>query len=277
MGATADWRQWIKWAVYSLLLINWAFYIQDDWEIASHTMRNGGTFLDWTGAFATSIDELAWFALLFLFELETYALSDEALSAGRTRLMHGIRFLCYAFLAHTLYAYADYIYELATVAQIQGVNSLCQLAGADVSFARNLEYTILDDVNCATLSGDSRFFYVEEGLALTDSAGLKLERHLAWVDLAEAITWLAILFTIEMNVRLQDRGITSGTLMTVVNRAKFLLYGLLWCAVIYWAYHGHWLFSWDEALWILGFAAIEMNVVEWRDEIEEESHGITPV
>ena len=58
--------QWIKWIVYLLLLVNWAFYIQDDWRIAEHTLRNGGSILDWSGAFATSIDELAWFALLGL-------------------------------------------------------------------------------------------------------------------------------------------------------------------------------------------------------------------
>jgi hypothetical protein len=272
-----DWRQWIKWVVYGLLLVNWALYIRDDWEIASHTMRNGGSLLDWSGAFATSIDELAWFVLLFLFELETYALADEALGGLRTRLLHGVRFLCYAFLAHTLYAYAVYIYELAVVAQIEGVSSLCEMVGADVSFARNLEYTVLDEINCASLSTDSRFFYVEEGLAVTDADGLSLERRLAWVDLAEAVTWLLILFTIEMSVRLQDRGITAGLLTSVNNRAKFLLYGLLWLAVVYWASLGHWLFAWDESLWILGFAAIEMNVAEWREEIEEQDAEYTHV
>ncbi len=38
----------------------------------------------------------------------------------------------------------------------------------------------------------------------------------------------------------------------------------------YWGYLAHWLYVWDELVWIAGFAAIEMNVVEWRDEILEE-------
>ena len=50
----------------------------------------------------------------------------------------------------------------------------------------------------------------------------------------------------------------------MVNRAKLLLYGFLWFTTAYWAYHWHYLFAWDETLWILGFAAIEMNVVDWR-------------
>jgi len=32
----------------------------------------------------------------------------------------------------------------------------------------------------------------------------------------------------------------------------------------------HWLYLWDELIWILGFAAIEMNVSEWRDELSQE-------
>ncbi len=42
-------------------------------------MRNGGSFLDWIEAFATTIDETAWLILVFLFELETYVLSNETL------------------------------------------------------------------------------------------------------------------------------------------------------------------------------------------------------
>ena len=55
----ADKRQLIKWSIYILLLINFALYIRDDWQIAAHTMREGGPFLKWTQAFATSIDESA--------------------------------------------------------------------------------------------------------------------------------------------------------------------------------------------------------------------------
>jgi hypothetical protein len=29
------------------------------------------------------------------------------------------------------------------------------------------------------------------------------------------------------------------------------------------------MFAWDEFVWIAGFIAIEMNVVEWRGEIRE--------
>ncbi len=58
-------------------------------------------------------------------------------------------------------------------------------------------------------------------------------------------------------------------LLRFARTSKVVLYGALWFAAAYWAYRGHWLFSWDEALWILGFVAIGMNLSEWRKEIEE--------
>ncbi len=55
-----------------------------------------------------------------------------------------------------------------------------------------------------------------------------------------------------------------------LNTAKFLLYSVLWIGMSYWVYRGHWMFAWDEFVWIAGFVAIEMNVVEWRKEIVGE-------
>ena len=81
----------IKLVVYSALLVNFVFYIGNDIEIASHTLYEGSTFLERTRAFATTIDLLAWFALLFLLELETYWLSDDALSRLGWMVIHGIR------------------------------------------------------------------------------------------------------------------------------------------------------------------------------------------
>ena len=73
-------RQTLKLVIYILLLINFVLYIIDDIRIASYTLQEDASFLDWTQSFATTIDESAWLILLFLFELETYMLSDEAWS-----------------------------------------------------------------------------------------------------------------------------------------------------------------------------------------------------
>jgi hypothetical protein len=105
-------------------------------------------------------------------------------------------------------------------------------------------------------------------------AGLELERDLAWVDLAEVLAWLIIIAAIELVVRLQSHGVTGGTVIDTANRIKYVLYASLIGMGIYWAYLGHWLYLWDELVWIGGFAVIEMNMNEWRDEIVEDQ-GVT--
>ncbi len=266
-----DIRQLIKLVVYSLLLINFAFYIRDDWVIATHTMRNGGSILDWTAAFATTIDETAWILLLLLFELETYILSDEPLPPHKAIAIHVIRLVCYVSLAHTVYAYGIAAYDIHQVVPIAGINNLCQLVGPEISFTYNLLYTEIDAKTCTSLSSASQFFYIDppENIIVTDGAGLVIEQQSALIDIIDALVWLLVILTIEVMVWLQERGVSKGSLINVLNKTKFLLYFVLWIDLSYWAYRGHYMFAWDQFVWIVGFVAIEMNVVEWRSEMEE--------
>jgi hypothetical protein len=263
--------QLLKLVVYSLLIFNFFLYIRDDFVTSSHTLRSGSTFLEITRSFATTIDESAWITLLLLFELETYLLSDDPLSRSKALLMQVIRLICYVSLAHTLYAWFGNLMELYASVPIEGVTSLCQMVSEDVSYAFNLVYTEINQSNCASLSTATQFFYVDPPtfLIVEDHAGLVIEKQLAWIDLFEAITWLVILFTIEVAVWLQDRNIGKGLIFKVLKATKLSLYSLLWTAVAYWIYRGHYMFAWDEFVWIAGFTAIEMNMVEWRKEINE--------
>ena len=263
--------QLLKLVVYSLLIFNFFLYIRDDFVTSSHTLRSGSTFLEITRSFATTIDESAWITLLLLFELETYLLSDDPLSRSKALLMQVIRLICYVSLAHTLYAWFGNLMELYASVPIEGVTSLCQMVSEDVSYAFNLVYTEINQSNCASLSTATQFFYVDPPtfLIVEDHAGVVIEKELAWIDLFEAITWLVILFTIEVAVWLQDRNIGKGLIFKVLKATKLSLYSLLWIAVAYWIYRGHYMFAWDEFVWIAGFTAIEMNMVEWRKEINE--------
>ncbi len=266
-----EYRSWIKWTVYTLLLINFGYYFWEEWVIAAHALRAGGTFLEWASAFAASLEEFAWFVLLAVFELETHALSDEAFTprVERTLLFSGI--FAFALLAHTLYAYAANGVDLERkVTVLPGVTSLCELADQDVSFAYNMKYTTIDSENCAELSNATEYYQVIVESVVTDADGLTIEKQLAWVDVIELSVWLLIILGIETEVRLQDRGIVGGNLMRAVNMSKVLFYGTLWLVMAYWAYQSQWVYVWDEFLWIVGFAVIEMNVIEWREEIKEE-------
>ena len=263
-------QQIVKWTVYALLIVNFLFYIAEDWGRAMHTLGAESAFFDWTSEFATSIDELAWFLLLFMFELETYVLSDEVLKGRVARTLHAIRLFCYVMIAHTIYAFTVTVVDLQATVPVQGVSDLCMMAEADVSYVYNLQYTSVDEESCADLSSESQYFWVTQGEIVSDARGLDLERDLAWADLIEAVVWLLILLFIELIIQLQNRGITGGPLITIGNTTKLLLYAILIVEGIYWATLSHWLYLWDELLWIGGFAAIEMNVSDWRDELKEK-------
>jgi len=269
IGSTRiNFQQTLKWTVYGLLLLNWAFYIQEDWQNAQHTLRNGGSLLEWTRAFGTTFDEAAWFGLLFLWELETYALSDDALNRMFQWLFLGIRGVCYLFLAHTVFAWATDYVELQNTEADPDITSLCQLADQEFSFAYNLHYTLIDEQNCKQLSTGPDFYLVDNS-AVTDTEGFAVERRSAWFDLQDAVTWLLIMFTIELGIWLQERNITGGALMLASHAGK-VFYGVLFIDAAYWAWMGHWLWAWDQSLWIFGFWAIEYNMKEWREEIEHE-------
>ena len=263
-------RQLIKITVYSLLLLNFGLYIINDITVAGHTAHSGWKWHDWTAAFATTIDESAWFLLLLLLELETYLLSDEAFTPVRVRVMQALRVVCILFIGHTVFAYGSYLLELGRTVELEATD-LCQFVGSELSFARNFAYTEITPDSCAAIVASGPLYLFDQGQLLTDADGLRVEWELAWVDLLEVVTWLVILACIEVMVRLQERGVTRGALLNGARIGKAVLYGVLWLIAAYWAYRGHWVFAWDEALWILGFVAIGMNLSAWRDEIEEES------
>ncbi len=271
MRRTFELRGVIKWAVYALLLIVFGYYIWEEWMISTHALRAGGTLLKWTAAFAGSIDTGAWLALLFLFELETHAIPAEAFTPLIEKTLHDARIVIYVFLAHTIYAYVVNVVDLERkVTVVAEVSNLCQLADQDKSFTTNMSYTTINAENCGELSKASEFYQVIVPSVVTDARGLAIEKQLGWTDLIEAVAWLLIIFTIELEVRLQNREIAGGPLIRAANAAKGLLYGILLLVAAYWMLRDLWIYVWDEFLWIGGFAVIEMNVVEWRDELLEE-------
>lgn len=263
-------QQAIKWIVYSLLIINFGYYIVEDWTRAVHTLRDGATLFDWAVEFAASIDEVGWFILLAMFELETYVLEDKEWKGWVKHTVRGLRIACYAMILHTVYAYFISATDLYPTIAVDNVSELCEMTDDDVSYVYNLEYTKIDEQSCAGLSDADRFFRVGEDTIVSDEAGLNLERDLAWVDLAEAIIWLVIVLAIEVVVRLQDRGVTKGALLKTASGVQPVLYAVLIGIGIYWASLSHWLYLWDELVWIGGFAIIDMNISEWRDELIEE-------
>lgn len=246
--------------------MNWALYIREDWLNAQHTLRHGGSLLDWASAFGTSLDLAAWFGLLFLWELETYALSEQAWTRVVRALFLAVRGVCYVFLAHTVFAWSTAWIELRNAEPAEEVASLCELSDQGISFTRNLDYTLINEVNCAGLAAGPDLIFIDNS-AVTDRAGLEIERRSAWFDLQDAVTWLLVMFTIELGIWLRERNISGGPLV-LVNQLGKAFYAVLLLDAAYWAWMGHWLYTWDQLLWIGGFWAIEFNLKEWRESNE---------
>lgn len=261
-------RQLIKWTVYSLLLINWSYYIFDDWRAAQFTLTESDSLLGVMSAYATSLDELAWFGMLFLFEVETYWLADDGLNRISRILFVSLRIICYAFLAHTLFAYVLSYIELVQVAVLPHGIDLCSLTNQDFSFLRNLAYTTIHSNNCAGLANGESLYRIGGDLVVTDAGGLAEAKYLAAIDIGDATTWLAVVLVIEFMVVAQERGVSAGNFITACKYVNYVLYGILFFNAANWGWKGHLVYAWDEVLWIGGFAAIEMNLSDWRDEMD---------
>jgi hypothetical protein len=153
---------------------------------------------------------------------------------------------------------------------------LAGISARSINYQQVIKWTVytLLLVNCAGLPGGPDYFFVDD-TALTDRAGLDIERRSAWFDLQDAITWLLVMFTIEIGIWLQELNITGGPVMLVTRLGK-AFYGVLFLDAAYRGWMGHWLYTWDQLLWIGGFGAIEFNLKEWREQIDADAEKVGP-
>mgnify|MGYP000645634436 CR=1 FL=1 len=269
MKLIAKHQQTLKWIVYALLLVNFVYYIYDDMRSAQVTLGADATLLQMMSNFATSIDELAWFFILFLLEVETYWMEDDENGMFYWSVQVA-RVACYGLIGHTLYAYANTLIDLNAVTLMAGVTSTCDLVGQDLSFLRNLLYDDITLENCAALSsGNGLYLYPEEPV-VTDLAGYQQAVRHAWVDVADTLCWITVSLSMTFVILMQDRKIYESVWIVRADRAQIICYVILVGEAIYWLYHGYYVYTWDTLLWIGGFAGIDANLVEWRDDLKEE-------
>ena len=261
---------WIKAALYALLLANFGYYLFEDWSRTSFSLTDAASFYDWVREFNTSLDEVAWFTLLLIFELETYVLDESGWSPGLARIVLSIKLIAFCLIGHTLYVNFTALTEILGPVSASAGSDLCDLADTGQSWLFNLDYTLITSETCDVLPKAPQYWEIPGEPVVTSSAGLDLARRLAWCDFMETAAWLSVAASMEAAIRITDRGVTSGYAVTALGWLKFGLYALILALGIYWAYHGHWVYLWDELLWIFGFAFLEVNLDGWREEIDNE-------
>lgn len=260
------WHEWFKFTVYLLLAANIVLFFLDEWEASAYLFGASVPMGEVVTAFAASIDTLAWVMLLCLFELETYQIPDHRLKPPVTTALHLVRVLCYALI---LYAFVGYITKMLAMYGyvLTSAAGVCDLQGYSLLLELD-EYEPLTGANCAALeAGGQLYALVDAAIVATPAVWLDTVR-LTWLDVINAGTWLLVVALLELDVRLQEHHALRGAWLAFSKYAKYVLYTVLFAAAAYWGFEGSFLDFWDAFLWLVAFVFIEMNVLEWHDELQ---------
>ena len=186
------------------------------------------------------------------------------------RIALPIKLITLCLIGHTLYVNFAALMEILGPVAASAVLGLCDLTDTGQSWLFNLDYTLVTSETCDLLPQAPHYWEIPGEPVVTSSAGLDLARRLAWCDFAEIAAWLSVAVSMGAAIRITDRGVTPGYVMTVLSWLKFGLYALILALGSHWAYYGHCVYLWDELLWIFGFVFLEVNLDGWRDEIDNE-------
>lgn len=256
----------IKYSVYAALVVNFGLYLQDDYLAYRAALGPDAPWPEIFEQFSTTIDTAAWLGLVFLFELETYVLSDDAFDGWLPTLLLMCRLVCYVSIGYAAYGYTAETLDYYDVSQLE-VSSACELADRQVSMQLNaIDYTEITADNCSALTRDRRFYRVNSEVSVLAESTLRQVRWLGWIDVLNALVWLLVVFLIEVELWLQSADRFSSRPLTLTRQVNTVFYAILMGNGIIWLASGYLLYAWDAFLWIFGFWAIELNLAEWEQD-----------
>ncbi len=267
--------QTIKYIVYISLLVNFAIYIHDDYLAWQSSLPPGAALGQILSKFSTSIDMAAWVGLIFLFELETYALPDSAYTRWLVSLMRVGKVLCYAGVLYAAYGYTVEALENYKTQELPAVTDACQLADQGIAMQMDtIVYEEISSANCETISSDDKFYRIDNDISVIDESKLAHVQAMGWVDICNSFVWIFVVLLIEIEIWMQSKDRFGSEVLGVVRQLKTFLYIVLIANAIIWLATGYYIYSWDAFLWVFGFWVIELNLAEWeRDRLEEIADG----
>ena len=261
----------MKYIVYGSLVINMGLYMRDDYLAMLSALPPDASWLDILIQFTTSVDMVAWIGLVFLFELETYAVPDEKWTKRLAEIIRGLRLVCYVMIGYAAYGYTAETLENYNVTRIDGLTDLCAIADQGTALqVASIEYIEITSANCAELSSADTFYRIGTDVSVIDGPTLEHIQWLGWIDVDNAFVWLLVVFLIEIEVFLQSKDRFFSRALHIVRPLKTLGYLALIANMFIWLFTGYALYAWDAFLWLFGFWAIELNLAEWEvDRLEE--------
>ena len=267
------WPGWFavfKTVVYLALTANIGFFFQEEWQAATHLLRAEVSAALVLEVFAASIDTLAWVVLLLMFELETHQLDDSRLTPAVNLSLILVRALCYGFIVFAFFGYVMKGLSLLNVVPL-AVGVVCDLAASEYQQMSDLdEFLPLAVSGCATsaLAASETLMVNQEDLWVVTMTDWSEIKHLAWVDVSNAATWILIVIMLEFEVRIGLRRGVSVRVAALIKSTKLVLYSLLIVFAAFWGFAGSILDFWDAFLWIVAFVFIERNVFVWEQELQ---------
>ena len=262
-----------KYTVYALLSVNIALFFQEEMLATEQTFSQGINLVDIIQGFAATIDTAAWVLLLLLFELETSVLSDDTLRKTKVKVAFiGLRVFSYGFIGYAFYGYFSKMLLTYNISPFT-VDDLCALVGQGYASIVILdEYPLLDAQSCAVLA-DQALFQLNGQQVLGSASDWVSIQWLAWVDVINSATWVAVVVILEVDVWLQLRGRLQGSIVSASKIIKLFLYSILFAAAAYWGLLGDFLDFWDAFMWLVAFVFIEMNLFQWQAETDEAAEN----
>ena len=256
-------QQTIKWLVYALLLVNFGMYIIEDVGKFQRALSQGQSLLAATTRLATSLDLVGWFALLAIFEIESYWLRHSS-SPAVSRALHILRLGCLALIANTFFIYFREMMQIGEAVTVGSQQGLCDLNFETSYFLFNQTYSAITAANCAALTESLPIIQLAEFGTYSNTEGLAIASLQAWASLIESGVWIIYATALTAIVLLRQRAHSMTALEPLLAVACRVCIAAILCCAASWAYHGHYLYTWDSCLWIAGFTIIEANLSQWR-------------
>jgi len=261
----------IKWLTYSWLVYNGILFFADEHAASQVTYGGGLSLFEVIKVYSAAIDTAFWIFLLLLLELETYIIDDEILKKPAVKwFMMGLRAICYAVIIYAAYGYIVKMLMQSDIAPFASANP-CALVGGDLSLLIYIEeYEPISLDNCGALAGQE-LGKLNGHSIIAPMADLNYAKWVSWIDVVNSIVWLLVVAMLEIEVWFKLKGVTKEHLLKASKLLKFVLYGILFACALAWWYTGVFLDFSDAFLWLFAFFFIEMNMVKWQEEIDEEA------
>jgi len=268
-ASNSSWKmiyQVFKYLIYAALTYNVVAFFMEEWAALPVTFENGITSPSQIiEAFPSTIDTAAWVLLLYVFEAETFILSDDTVNGKAKYPLIFLKALCYGLIVYACSGYLAKLYYVMNSSAID-MSAACSMLAQDFSVMVDLdEYIALAADNCSDIAAASAMQINDTRIIGTQDV-FENTIQLAWVDVINAFTWLLIVVVLEIDVRLQLLHKLTDHLMRVGYIVKGVLYLTLFCCAAFWGVFGDFLDFWDAFLWLVGFFMIELNIFNWHEE-----------